>query len=599
VDLRLSPVWKNAILILVLTVGVSFCLHTLWSAHQVNGSFGFPLDDSWIHLQFARNLHDYGAFSYYKNEMSTAGSTSPLYTILLAIGFFFTSNEFVLSYSMGILALVAAAFIMYKLVLLLYGNSIIALAAPLLLVIEPRLEWIALSGMETTLFIALLLAALYFYYSKKSIPFGITSGLLLWTRPEAIILFAVLVLDIFYHSKLVKRVSDKKHQNTTDASDLAWIKRSGLYALILVGAYVVFNLYLSGSIFPNTFAAKLKFYSVHNNNFISEVFHYLSDGHMFIPSIFVAISLLVLLWKIKKRQDVKMLVPFLWSLLLFIAYWKNLSKLFQNGRYLMPLLPCFLLMSVDGMKRAFDSLTNRFRKLAKPKRIVSIEIMLALIISIQFGMKILRDDAMYIDLCGYINGRQVKTAFWIRDNLPNTAVVATHDIGAIAFYSGCRIVDMVGLVSPEMINNIGRIDLLMEFLIRNKTTHVATLRNWFEIVNMKPLFLTDSANPEIMEVFKFDPERTHFTSHDASKLNEMGKRYLLMGNTTNALQMFQQSLSLDPLSAPTHFFMGLAARSAGNLKMAEERLMIVSQLQPDYPGLAEQIAELKKLMVVK
>ncbi len=47
---------------------------------------GFPLDDAWIHLTYARNfaLHEQWAF---RLGDPSAGSTSPLWTILLAIGY--------------------------------------------------------------------------------------------------------------------------------------------------------------------------------------------------------------------------------------------------------------------------------------------------------------------------------------------------------------------------------------------------------------------------------------------------------------------------------------------------------------------------------
>src|SRR5262245_64042524 len=55
------------------------------------GRPGFPLDDSWIHLQFARNLAAGQGLSYNPGEPVT-GSTAPLWTALLAILFLLPGN---------------------------------------------------------------------------------------------------------------------------------------------------------------------------------------------------------------------------------------------------------------------------------------------------------------------------------------------------------------------------------------------------------------------------------------------------------------------------------------------------------------------------
>ena len=77
-----APRREFAVAALILAIGVARVCLVLWSSLKSNAGPGFPLDDPWIHLQFARNLREFGAFSYFRNEMVTAGSTSPLYTIL-------------------------------------------------------------------------------------------------------------------------------------------------------------------------------------------------------------------------------------------------------------------------------------------------------------------------------------------------------------------------------------------------------------------------------------------------------------------------------------------------------------------------------------
>ena len=584
---------KFALITFVLFAGIFLCVSTLLQSRKINQGFGFPLDDTWIHLQFARNLYDYGAFSYYKDQMITSGSTSPLYTFILAAGFFVTKNEMILSYALGIAFLLLAAFMAFKLASILFDHDIIfSLSTALVVIINHRLQWIALSGMETTLFISLLLMVLYFYYTKKYVLLGIVSGLLLWARPEAIILYAVFAIDIFFNVKIVKQPKVKKRRNTPNRVDFTWIRKALPYTLVIVAAYVVFNLTLSGSIFPNTYSAKLKYYTGPGQNFPHQVFSFLIDGNMYVFAALALVSILTIVWDVIRRKQNRLFSLLLWSIFLFAAYWYDLPKLYQNGRYLMPLIPFYIIFVLDGLKIVIHWLKGQIHFLTKPRVSEAIAALVILIFVIQTLEKSLANETSYIDDCRYITDRQVKTALWIRDHLPEDAVVATHDIGAIGFYSNRRIVDMVGLVSPDMIKNIGRFDLLRGFLIKSKVTHLAVLKNWFEIVNENPLMQTDPANPEIMQVFRFDPGRTHFTSQDATRLNDAGEHYLSSGNITYAFQIFRQSLTLDPQSARTNFLIGKAALLLKDTALAKQRFKLVEQLQPDYPGLRDEFTNL-------
>mgnify|MGYP003337518557 CR=1 FL=1 len=69
---------------------------------------GFPLDDAWIHLTYARNFALHGEWAFRLGEHS-AGSTSPLWTALLAIGFLIRLSPYIWTFFLGwvILALMA------------------------------------------------------------------------------------------------------------------------------------------------------------------------------------------------------------------------------------------------------------------------------------------------------------------------------------------------------------------------------------------------------------------------------------------------------------------------------------------------------------
>src|ERR1041385_498065 len=87
--MKWHPVIAWAVAVIAVIIGFQ-----LWSSvDTINGdSSGFPIDDSWIHLTFARTLAQKGHFAYGAMNSATSGSTSPLFTIIESIFFFFTSN---------------------------------------------------------------------------------------------------------------------------------------------------------------------------------------------------------------------------------------------------------------------------------------------------------------------------------------------------------------------------------------------------------------------------------------------------------------------------------------------------------------------------
>ena len=49
-----------------------------------------------------------------------------------------------------------------------------------------------------------------------------------------------------------------------------------------------------------------------------------------------------------------------------------------------------------------------------------------------------------------INAMQVHLGRWVDANLPRSATLAVNDVGAIAYFSRRRVLDLMGLVTPEI-----------------------------------------------------------------------------------------------------------------------------------------------------
>lgn len=258
----------------------------------------------------------------------------------------------------------------------------------------------------------------------------------------------------------------------------------------------------------------------------------------------------------------------------------------------MPILPFIILSGLHGIQVALGFWEKLILSLRKEKIAVAVSLILLLIICGQFAWTSWENRLKFTEHCKYINDRQVRTAKWLHQHLPEDAVIATHDIGAIAFYSGRRITDMVGLVSPDMIQNLGSLDRLKKFLVSKKTTHVAVLRNWFELVNVNPIFQTDERYPEIMEVFEFDANRINFSPQHVSRMTETARYYLSIGDYQQAGPILEQALRIDLQSSKAHFLLGRAYLLTENLDRAEAEFQNAIQLHPTHWDARSSLAEI-------
>lgn len=555
----------------------------LISANSVNGYNGFPLDDPWIHLTFAKNLAEYGSFSYFKNEMSTAGSTSPIYTIVLAVGFLITKNEMVLSYALGIIFFVLAGIWFYRLSSFEFAKeNMFAIACTAIFIIDKWMNFIADSGMETTMFIFLLLVTAYSYKKRQSVATAVFAGLLIWTRPDATAFLGALVLDYLWCVYLAKK--DKSIVLFTK-SEL--IKIGGIFAVIIL-AYFGMNLKLSGSILPNTYNAKLTYYAPEfrsRSAFLQgEVWDYFTSGAYGLIMFGFVISTLKFLFDTAKKKYNPNFLYIVFAFALVFIYWYKLPYAHRFGRYLMPIIPFMIIVSMGGFRELAKLTASYFKSKQLANGLNFILILLVLVLSVP---NYLDNKTAYATECKYINDRQVVAAKWIRDNTKESDIIGTHDVGAIAFYSQRKIVDVAGLVTPELINKLhdkNYVEYMREYLKKNNVGYLAFLREWYRVVNQTPLFISPEGAPqEIMEVFKFNPDSTHILSKEVnSGVDYVGQFINQKGMQNQALNVLNQMLAMDNKSSLTYYLMAIVYGSANDAKNYEKSLLKAVELYPDF-----------------
>jgi arabinofuranosyltransferase len=596
VSLKLNSRTKSIIIIVLIILSIALPYYYVSYAYSVNHENGFPLDDPWIHLTFARNLVEYGSFSYYKNEIVTAGSTSPLYTLILAAGFLVTKNEMILSYVLGILFFAISAFVFYKLSELLFAKEIwLAITASLVFVLDRWMNFISVTGMETTLFILLLIAAFYYYRKRNAVLTGLMLGLLFWTRPDAVAFIGAIIADyilfLYFKTKSPK-------ENVLEPFTKKDLVKAGIIFVALLAAYFAMNLYLSGSLLPNTYEAKLTYYAPEfrsRTEFLKgEVWDYFTRYYYALLIVPFIIAVLKIAGDTIKLRYNTFLLPVIFIFALIFIYWYKLPYAHRFGRYLMPIIPFYIMTFAYGARVFFKLLYGYF----KEKNFVNaLNYIFFAAVVIYSASSYYDTKDLYAEQTHHIAIRQVATAKWLKNNTPEGSIIATHDVGAIGYYSERKIVDVAGLINPEFIKKLNSKDFanfMTEQMVKEHVDYLAFLREWYRVVNQTPLFTTGDQNFEIMDVFKFDPKKTHILSGEVKGMNNYGLNLLQRRQYQQAISIFSRSVETDPKSSLSFYYLAYAYSFLGNAAESEKYLKKALELYPGFKDAAAALVETYK-----
>lgn len=391
---------------------------------------GFPLDDSWIHETYARNLALQGQWAFQLGQPS-AGSTAPLWTIMLVPGFWLGLPPPWWSHLLGAATLFGLAVAAEKV-----ARGLVAAYRPgipwvaLFIASEWHMLWAALSGMETLLqaLVVTIVLALLLSGSRRYLGLGLLTGLSVWIRPDGLTLVGPVLIVLL----AVER--GKRFRGLVSYL-------IGLGALVL--PYVLLNLWLSGTPLPNTFYAKQAEYAAWQAR---PVFDRLGAASLQLvtgPSILLVPGLVMWLVQYVRRRDVRPLAVLTWCGLYVLTYLLRLPP-YQHGRYLMPAMPMLFVIGLSGFLE-FRNLRVLGRYHLPAQQVWQGSLVLLSLGFFALGARSYGQDV------GLIETEMVNTAAWVAHNLGPAEVVAAHDIGALGYFDRHRVIDMAGLVSPEVI----------------------------------------------------------------------------------------------------------------------------------------------------
>jgi hypothetical protein len=252
-------------------------------------------------------------------------------------------------------------------------------------------------------------------------------------RPEGHALFALAVADAVWQGLVVDRQS------------VTAVGRQLVGGVLTYGAvaapYAIFGLITTGKPLPNTFYAKVGSEHFFSWRTLRETvrLHWYDNP--------VSLALLPLgLWPIWRRS--RLTVVWLLGLPLFTAV--IIDFVWHHGRYTMPLIPFQMIAAAVGAQWLLTkAVAGKRPTTARPPRWL-----LPGLAALAFVAGGLWQVPPWARMLGS-NTREileidVALGHWLAENTPPDALIAVDDIGAITYLSQRRIVDMNGLVSPEM-----------------------------------------------------------------------------------------------------------------------------------------------------
>jgi len=398
------------------------------------GLSGFPLDDSWIHLQFARNLASGHGFAY-NPDVPVAGSTAPLWTLLLAGLFKIGGVHPAWAKVAGVAAALGAAWLARRLALAWTGDAALGLTAGLATAWSAPVVWGALSGMEVTLAALLVTAALAAHAAGRVTVSAALAGLAVLARPESLLLVPLLWLG---------------GPLTFSRSAIVW----GVPVALLT-PWVVFNLRTAGTPLPATAAAKVKGGLVGllsgareplATTLLWRPWEFQREWVLWLASINLLLPFLILpgLWVLWRRggrfwfwpASILLVHPI--GMALLAPY---LGPAFQEGRYSIQLLPLAVVVAVSALV-----------PLVWTPRVQLLWGRLACALLLAASLAPLAAGATrYAWAVQNIDAMQVSLGRWVAAQTPRDSRLALNDVGALAYVGRRPVIDVMGLVTPAII----------------------------------------------------------------------------------------------------------------------------------------------------
>ena len=454
------PLWLSLILYWLLTFVLLFV-----AVKNTNGHFGYPLDDTYIHMAIGKHFVRDGIWGVAQNGFSSSTS-SPLWTFLIFVIYkLFGVND----WAPLALSLIFGSILIYFCSYVLRNYSkLIRLPLLLLLILFIPLPVLTLTGMEHTLHSLLTLLVIYYaatYLTKKGtdtalfIMLVILANLTTIARYEGLLLvFSVMLLFI-----IKKRYWEGA--------------LFGISSSLLVIVYGLISLANGWSFLPNSILLKgntppltLAGLSVFVNRLLMNFY---SSPHI---SVLIIACLGIYLWGGKNLENKEKYLVILVTLITVLhMQFAAVGWFFRYEAYLMSSLGLVLLDTLNKLSYQTETIN---KKTAGP--IVCLALLIIMCIPLTMRSRLAHKQ--YPVAVKNIFEQHYQMGLFIQ-NYYSGRYVAANDIGAINYLSNIYILDLFGLANNDVayyrLNDLFDEEILEQQVSSHDVPLIMIYNSWF------------------------------------------------------------------------------------------------------------------------
>jgi hypothetical protein len=490
-----TPKLRSFVAAVVLAIGVG-AVFWVPSLEAARGFFPAPLDDVYIHFDFARSIARGHPFEWLPGNGYSSGETSPLYAVVLALGYGLGFHGRLLGVWAAIVAVLAVASLLRSVQLLARPcPRWLAGAIAVLMLSVGIVDWSLFSGMEVATFAAALgqmLLALArtrapidarggFTRERAQWHLGAWGAVLVLLRPEAGALVGVFAI-------IAARGAARR-------SGLAAVLRSALPGLAVTALVLAVNRGATGT--TQSAGAQLKLLS--SNPYLSDVDRsraYVENLLTFaIKGVRAELSVVRALGLVVPALAMAALVPrdrrpvaaaclagaLAWILLVSF----NNNAPFHNFRYYVPALLLVLVAASSGAAAIAHGLGRRAGP-AVAGSLVAAAIVVA-------GARIPVQVQHFARAAGNIRDQQIEVGLRLARTMEPGARVLLGDAGAIPFVSDRVALDALGLggyhrmpfARAAVNGEAATVELIERLEPDERPAYLALYPNWFGLITSR------------------------------------------------------------------------------------------------------------------